>query len=54
MVIGVGGRDISEGNALSHVAGYTLALDLTARNQQNYAKQNGLPWSAAKGMVMVV
>ena len=31
------------------VAGYALALDMTARNHQNEAKQHGLPWTQAKG-----
>ncbi len=31
VVIGIGGRDISVDNALSHVAGYCVANDITAR-----------------------
>lgn len=34
---------------LDAVAGYSLAIDLTARNVQNEAKKKGLPWSIAKG-----
>ncbi|TFK36389.1 hypothetical protein BDQ12DRAFT_686817 [Crucibulum laeve] len=49
LVIGKGGRDISQANAESHVAGYTLAVDMTARNLQDKVKKLGLPWSAAKG-----
>ncbi|KAG6836789.1 hypothetical protein H0H93_003210 [Arthromyces matolae] len=49
LVIGKGGRNISEANATSHVAGYTLAVDMTARNLQDKVKKAGLPWSAAKG-----
>ncbi|KAF8304992.1 hypothetical protein DL93DRAFT_2089901 [Clavulina sp. PMI_390] len=49
VVIGKGGRDISEGDADSHVAGYALAIDMTARNMQDVVKKKGLPWSAAKG-----
>ncbi|RDB22128.1 Acylpyruvase FAHD1, mitochondrial [Hypsizygus marmoreus] len=49
LVIGKGGRDITQGNAESHVAGYTLAVDMTARNLQDKVKKQGLPWSAAKG-----
>ncbi|KAJ1907937.1 hypothetical protein LPJ81_000431 [Coemansia sp. IMI 209127] len=49
VVIGKGGRDIRAADAYSHVAGYALALDLTARNLQDEAKKMGLPWSAAKG-----
>ncbi|KAJ2781899.1 hypothetical protein H4R18_002605 [Coemansia javaensis] len=49
VVIGRGGRDIRAGDAMAHVGGYALGLDLTARNLQDAAKQKGLPWSAAKG-----
>ncbi|KAJ1646541.1 hypothetical protein LPJ64_001992 [Coemansia asiatica] len=49
VVIGKTGRNISAASALDHVAGYALALDLTARNLQDEAKKKGLPWSAAKG-----
>ncbi|KAJ1983891.1 hypothetical protein H4R34_000991 [Dimargaris verticillata] len=49
VVIGQTGRDISEAHADDYIAGYALALDLTARNMQAEAKKQGLPWSAAKG-----
>ncbi|KAF9053153.1 hypothetical protein BJ165DRAFT_1445867 [Panaeolus papilionaceus] len=49
VVIGKSGRDISQADALSHVAGYTLAVDMTARNLQDKVRKAGLPWSAAKG-----
>lgn len=32
------------------VAGYFLALDLTARDIQAVAKAKGLPWAASKGL----
>ncbi|KAK2459433.1 hypothetical protein APHAL10511_008544 [Amanita phalloides] len=32
-----------------YIAGYTLAVDMTARNVQSHAKSLGLPWSTAKG-----
>lgn len=38
VVIGKSGRDIPVSKAMEHVAGYTLALDLTARNWQAEAK----------------
>ncbi|KAF2859055.1 2-keto-4-pentenoate hydratase [Piedraia hortae CBS 480.64] len=34
---------------LSYVNNYVLALDMTARNVQDDAKRQGLPWSIAKG-----
>ncbi|KAJ2876111.1 hypothetical protein GGH93_001035 [Coemansia aciculifera] len=49
VVIGKRGRDIQAADALEYIAGYALALDLTARNLQDEAKKKGLPWSAAKG-----
>ncbi|KAF8607973.1 putative mitochondrion protein [Ceratobasidium sp. AG-I] len=49
VVIGKSGRDISEAQADSYVAGYTLTIDMTARNMQDAVKKKGLPWSAAKG-----
>ncbi|KAF9002610.1 hypothetical protein BDZ89DRAFT_1105200 [Hymenopellis radicata] len=49
LVIGKGGRDIPQANAQAHIAGYALAVDMTARNLQNQVKKKGLPWSAAKG-----
>eukprot|EP01006_Ploeotia_vitrea_P023590 TRINITY_DN56120_c0_g1_i1.p1 TRINITY_DN56120_c0_g1~~TRINITY_DN56120_c0_g1_i1.p1 ORF type:complete len:236 (+),score=16.12 TRINITY_DN56120_c0_g1_i1:42-749(+) len=49
VMIGKRGKNISRANALSHVAGYTVALDMTARDLQSAAKQHGLPWTEAKG-----
>ncbi|KAJ7772936.1 hypothetical protein DFH07DRAFT_866117 [Mycena maculata] len=49
VVIGKGGRDIPQADAESYVAGYALAVDMTARNLQDQVKKRGLPWSAAKG-----
>jgi len=49
VVIGKGGRDVSQANAAAHIAGYTLAVDMTARNLQDKVRKEGLPWSAAKG-----
>ncbi|KAG0267436.1 hypothetical protein BG011_005721 [Mortierella polycephala] len=49
VVIGKDGRDISAEDAESYIAGYALALDMTARDLQDKAKKAGMPWSAAKG-----
>eukprot|EP01098_Paradermamoeba_levis_P005526 TRINITY_DN2324_c0_g1_i5.p1 TRINITY_DN2324_c0_g1~~TRINITY_DN2324_c0_g1_i5.p1 ORF type:complete len:190 (-),score=58.75 TRINITY_DN2324_c0_g1_i5:55-624(-) len=49
VVIGKNARDLTEDQAHEHIAGYVLALDLTARNLQNEAKTKGLPWTQAKG-----
>lgn len=48
-MIGKDGKNIPESSALSHIGGYTLALDMTARNIQGEAKKKGHPWSVAKG-----
>ncbi|KAI4345393.1 hypothetical protein L6164_012521 [Bauhinia variegata] len=42
-------RDVPEPSAMNYVAGYALALDMTARNLQDAAKSAGLPWCLAKG-----
>ncbi|KAK9896363.1 hypothetical protein P389DRAFT_78282 [Cystobasidium minutum MCA 4210] len=49
VVIGKKGRDVSESDAMKYIAGYTLAIDMTARNLQEVVKKKGLPWSAVKG-----
>ncbi|OLL23047.1 putative hydrolase [Neolecta irregularis DAH-3] len=35
--------------AMSVIAGYAVAIDVTARNVQDDAKKKGLPWTIAKG-----
>ncbi|GAB0496664.1 hypothetical protein MMPV_007978 [Pyropia vietnamensis] len=42
------GAHIRKADALSHVLGYTLCLDMTARDIQAAAKAGGKPWTAAK------
>lgn len=44
-----GGRNIPVSEALDHVFGYGLGLDLTRRDLQALAKQGGSPWDSAKG-----
>ncbi len=48
-LIGRGGRHLPRGEALAHVAGYAVGLDMTARDVQAAAKKKGHPWSVAKG-----
>lgn len=48
VLIGTRARDVDAANALSHVAGYAIALDLTLRDVQGVQKQKGLPWEIAK------
>lgn len=49
LVIGKRGKDIPQIEADKHIAGYALAVDMTARNMQDQARRERLPWSAAKG-----
>jgi len=49
VVIGKQGRYINESKAMEHVAGYVVALDMTARDLQDVAKTKALPWTEAKG-----
>ncbi|HEY5673528.1 MAG TPA: fumarylacetoacetate hydrolase family protein [Malonomonas sp.] len=49
LLIGKAGKNISEQNALQHVSGYGVALDLTLRDLQDELKGKGLPWEIAKG-----
>jgi 5-carboxymethyl-2-hydroxymuconate isomerase len=48
VLIGRGGADIPVEEALSHVAGYTVANDLTARHLQGADREAGWPWFRAK------
>ena len=49
LLIGTGGKDIPAGEALGHLAGYGVAIDLTLRDVQAEQKKKGLPWEIAKG-----
>ena len=49
VLIGKWGKNIGTREALNHVAGYGVALDMTLRDVQNELKQKGLPWEIAKG-----
>lgn len=49
VAIGVGGHDIGEADALSHVFGYAVGVDLTRRDLQDEAKAMRRPWDMSKG-----
>ena len=49
VVIGKDGKHITQDKSMSHLLGYLVALDITARDIQSVAKKNGWPWSIAKG-----
>jgi fumarylpyruvate hydrolase len=44
-----GGTNIAEADALSHVYGYAVGLDMTRRDLQGEAKKMGRPWDTGKG-----
>jgi fumarylpyruvate hydrolase len=46
--IGKDGRDIDVANALDHVWGYAVGLELTRRDRQRDARDLQLPWEAGK------
>ncbi len=46
--IGVGGRDIDARQALSHVYGYTIGLDMTRRDLQRFMGEQKKPWEIGK------
>ena len=48
VAMGQGGRDIQAANALAHVYGYALGIDMTRRDLQNEAKKTGRPWEIGK------
>ncbi|WP_372988575.1 fumarylacetoacetate hydrolase family protein [Sulfitobacter sp.] len=47
-VIGTGGRDIAQADALDHVWGYAVGNDLTRRDLQLEAREKGRPWDWGK------
>jgi fumarylpyruvate hydrolase len=49
VAIGRGGRDLRAADALGHVWGYAVGLDMTRRDLQNDMKKAGRPWSIGKG-----
>ena len=48
VAIGKGGADIPEDQALEHVFGYAVGLDLTRRDRQFEARDKGRPWDIGK------
>lgn len=49
VIVGRDGRDIGENPSMSHVAGYAVFFDITARDLQTKARQEGSPWTESKG-----
>ena len=49
VVIGKRTKRVPKEKAMDYVLGYTIMLDITARDLQDEAREKGLPWSIAKG-----
>lgn len=50
VAIDKGGRNISTEDALSHVYGYATGLDMTRRDLQLKAREQGRPWDSGKNV----
>jgi len=48
VAIGTGGKNIAEADSLSHVWGYAVGNDLTRRDLQLKAREQGRPWDWGK------
>jgi fumarylpyruvate hydrolase len=49
VAIGRGGKNIPASDALQHVYGYAVGLDMTRRDLQGEMKKQGRPWCIGKG-----
>jgi fumarylpyruvate hydrolase len=49
VAIGKGGQNIKAADAMHHIFGYAIGLDMTRRDLQNEMKKNGRPWCIGKG-----
>jgi fumarylpyruvate hydrolase len=49
VAIGKGGKHIAAADAMQHVYGYAIGLDMTRRDLQNDMKKQGRPWCIGKG-----
>lgn len=49
VLIGKTASSVTAGDAMEHVAGYGVAIDMTLRDVQIQLKAKGLPWDIAKG-----
>jgi fumarylpyruvate hydrolase len=52
VAIGRGGRDIPIAQALEHVYGYAVGLDMTRRDLQLDARDKGRPWEFGKSFAL--
>ena len=49
VAIGTGGKNILAADALKHIYGYAVGLDMTRRDLQGEMKKQGRPWCIGKG-----
>lgn len=49
VAIGKGGKNIKAADALQHIYGYAVGLDMTRRDLQTEMKKQGRPWCIGKG-----
>jgi fumarylpyruvate hydrolase len=52
VAIGKGGRDVAAADALQHVYGYAVGLDMTRRDLQLEARDKGRPWEFGKSFAL--
>jgi len=50
VVLGKGGKNIPEADAMGHVVGYAIFNDVTARERQRAAQEKRHPWFLAKSL----
>jgi fumarylpyruvate hydrolase len=48
VAIGQSGRDIAQADAAAHIYGYAVGLDMTRRDLQIAAREQGRPWEVGK------
>jgi fumarylpyruvate hydrolase len=48
VAIGTGGKDIKAADAMKHIYGYAVGLDMTRRDLQGEMKKQGRPWEIGK------
>ena len=49
VAIGMAGKQIKEADALDHVFGYAIGIDMTRRDLQALMRKDGRPWDIGKG-----
>lgn len=49
VLIGTKGKNVAADDAMSLIAGYGIAIDMTLRDTQAKLKEKGFPWEKAKG-----